>query len=178
MNDRLEEARYRFQDLENNVGSDRERIKRELDDANSKLKAVKLELKEAVRDIIELQAGENKTTKEPKKTKDEKGLLFRETLNYQLKLNNIRSNSTSAQMNIDKLELRLRELEFEKTSLQNRVTEYESLKEDANQHKMNLTSELKSKNDIIRSLKDENMDSSKENLELLLDELKDKNTSL
>ena len=156
------------------------------------MKAVKLDLKEAVQDIIELQASEedikaevalsnqslNKTTKELKKTKDEKGLLFRETLNHQLKLNNIRSNSTSAQMNIDKLELCLRDLEFEKTSLQNRVTEYESLKEDANQHKMNLTSELKSKNDIIRSLKEENMDSSKENLGLCIGELEGKNTSL
>ena len=74
-------------------------------------------------------------------------------------------------MNIDKLELCPGELEFEKTSLQNCVTEYESLKVDANQHKMNLTTELKSKNDIIRSLKYENMGSSKEILELCLGEL-------
>ena len=36
-------------------------------------------------------------------------------------------------MNIDRLELCLGELESEKTSLQNCVTEYESLNEDANQ---------------------------------------------
>ena len=37
---------------------------------------------------------------------------------------------------------------------------------------MNLNFKLKSKNDTIRLLKDENMDSLKENLELLLGELK------
>ena len=69
-------------------------------------------------------------------------------------------------MNINKLKLCHHELEVEKTSLQNCVTECNSLKEDDNLHKMKLTSELKSKNDIIRSLKDVNIDSLKENLEL------------
>ena len=105
-----------------------------------------------------------------KKTNDKKGLLVREIQTFQAKLDNIRTNSTSAQLIIGRLELRLGELGFEKTSLQNRITEYKSLNEDANQQEMNLISELKSKNDIIRSLKDENMDSSKENLELLLGE--------
>ena len=53
-------------------------------------------------------------------------------------------------MNIGRLELRLGGLEFETSSLQNRVTEYKSFNEDANQKKMNLISELKSKNDIIK----------------------------
>ena len=105
-------------------------------------------------------------------------MLAKEIQKYQAKLYNIKSNSTSAQKNINKLELCCCELEVENTSLQNCVTEYKSLKEDANQHEMELTSKLKSKNDIIRLLKDVNMDSSKENLELCLGELENKNTNL
>ena len=52
------------------------------------------------------------------------------------------------------------------------------MNEDANQQQMNLISELKSNNDVIRLLKDENMDSSKENMKLLLGELKIENSSL
>ena len=190
MNNNLKKSQYRFQNLENKVGSGRKRdnIKKELDDANSKLKAVTLDLQEARQDIHKLQKAGKKnekitvaviddlhqTTNKLKKTKDKKGLLAKDIQNYQAKLNNINSNSTLAQKDIDKLELSHCELEVEKTDLQNHVTEYKYLKEVANQHKMKLISKLKSKNYIIRSLKDVNMDSWKENLELCLGELKKK----
>ena len=61
LNNKLKELKawYQFKNLKNNLGSDLERhnIKRELDDANSKLKAVTLELEVAGRNILQLVTG-------------------------------------------------------------------------------------------------------------------------
>ena len=102
LNNRLEEAQYQFHYLKNNLGSDLERhnIKRELDDANSKLKAVTLEFEVAGQNIFKLETSKedmkaavsssddllNKRTNQLKTTKDEKGLLVREIQTFQIML--------------------------------------------------------------------------------------------